>query len=124
MPLPTFLTVASLFLQAGAALIIAFVFVGLKRRYWRPFLSHWMWSWLALAAYAALRAAAVTLGYGRTFGYPPHVLVSVMSGVAGCLQLTWLLLGTFELTTGNSLDKRSTRRLLIAPALIRAGVHA
>ena len=120
MPLHTFVTVASLLVQAGAALLIAFVFVGLKRRYWRPFLSHWMWSWLALAAYAALRAAALTLGYGRTFGYPPHVLVSVMSGVAGCLQLTWLLLGTFELTTGNSLDKRSTRRLLIAAAVIGA----
>jgi len=120
MPLHTFVTVASLLVQAGAALLIAFVFVGLKRRYWRPFLSHWMWSWLALAAYAALRAAALTLGYGRTFGYPPHVLVSVMSGVAGCLQFTWLLLGTFELTTGNSLDKRSTRRLLIAAAVIGA----
>ncbi len=120
MPLHTFVTVASLLVQAGAALLIAFVFGGLKRRYWRPFLSHWTWSWLALAAYAALRAAALTLGYGRTFGYPPHVLVSVMSGVAGCLQLTWLLLGTFELTTGNSLDQRATRRLLIAAAIIGA----
>jgi len=120
MPLHTFVTVASLLVQAGAALLIAFVFVGLKRRYWRPFLSHWMWSWLALAAYAALRAAALTLGYGRTFGYPPHVLVSVLSGVAGCLQLTWLLLGTFELTTGNSLDRRATRRLLIAAAIFGA----
>src|SRR3954462_8003119 len=98
MPLPTFLTVASLFLQAGAALIIACVFVGLKRRYWRPFLSHWTWSWLALAAYATLRAIALIVGYGRSFAFLPHVLISMASGVAGCLQLTWLLLGTYELT--------------------------
>ena len=41
MPLPTFMTVASLLVQAGAALIIACVFIGLQRRYWRPFLRHW-----------------------------------------------------------------------------------
>src|SRR5689334_3483851 len=120
MPLPTFLTVASLFLQAGAALIIAFVFVGLKRRYWRPFLSHWTWSWLALGMYATLRATALIVGYGRTFAYPPHVLISMASGVAGCLQLTWLLLGTFELTTGKSLDGLATRRLLVAAVVVGA----
>src|SRR5690349_23282562 len=80
MPLPTFLTVASLLLQAGAALIIACVFVGLKRRYWRPFLTHWTWSWLALAVYATLRAAALVVGSGRTFAYPPHVAISMASG--------------------------------------------
>jgi diguanylate cyclase (GGDEF)-like protein len=120
MPLPTFLTVVSLLVQAGAALIIACVFVGLKRRYWRPFLTHWTWSWLALAAYATLRALALVVGFRRTFVYPPHVLISMLSGIAGCLQLTWLLLGTLEMTTGKSLDKRTARRLLIAAAVLGA----
>ena len=120
MPLPRFLTVASLFVQSGAALIIACVFVGLKRRYWRPFLTPWTWSWLALAAYAALRAVALLVGANRTFDYPPHVLISVASGVAGCLQLTFLLLGTFEMTTGRSLDRQTTRRVIIAAAILGA----
>jgi len=120
MPLPTYLTVASLLLQAGAALIIACVFVGLKRRYWRPFLTHWTWSWLALGVYATLRAATLVVGYGRSFAYPPHVLLSMASGVAGCLQLGWLLLGTYELTTGASIDKQATRRFLVAAAVIGA----
>jgi diguanylate cyclase (GGDEF)-like protein len=120
MPLPRFLTVASLLVQAGAALIIACVFAGLKRRYWRPFLSHWTWSWLALAAYASLRAVTMVLGFNRTFDYAPHVMISIVSGVAGCLQLTWLLLGTFELTTGQSLDKQATRRVLLAAAVVGA----
>ena len=66
MPLPRFLTIASLFVLSGAALIIACVFVGLQRRYWRPFLRHWTWSWLALAAYAALSGLArlVAVGHG------------------------------------------------------------
>jgi len=117
MPLPTFLTVASLLLQAGAALIIACVFVGLKRRYWRPFITHWTWSWLALAVYATLRAVTLVVGYQRTFVYVPHALLSMASGVAGCLQLSWLLLGTYELTTGAPLDARATRRLLVAAAI-------
>jgi len=124
MPLPLFLTVASLFVQAGAALIIACVFVGLQRRYWRPFLRHWTWSWLALAAYTALSAVARLVLYGRTIDYPPHAVISMLSGVAGCLQLAWLLLGTFELTTGNSVSRQTVRRILVASAVLGASLAA
>jgi diguanylate cyclase (GGDEF)-like protein len=120
MPLPLYLTVASLFVQAGAALIIACVFVGLQRRYWRPFLRHWTWSWLALAAYATLSALARIVHYGRGIDYPPHVAISMLSGIAGCLQLAWLLLGTFELTTGTSLPKETVRRIVISAAVLGA----
>ena len=124
MPLPLFLTVASLFVQAGAALIIACVFVGLQRRYWRPFLRHWTWSWLALAAYTALSALARLVLYGHTLDYPPHVVISMLSGVAGCLQLAWLLLGTFELTTGNSVSNQTVRRIVIVSAVLGASLAA
>jgi diguanylate cyclase (GGDEF)-like protein len=123
MPLPVYLTVASLFVQAGAALIIACVFVGLKRRYWRPFLRHWTWSWLALAAYCALSGLARIVLPGHQIDYLPHVLISALSGVAGCLQLTWLLLGTFELTTGQSLPEKAVRRIVIAAALFGASLQ-
>jgi len=53
-------TVAEQRVESGlVALIIACVFVGLQRRYWRPFLRHWTWSWLALAAYTALSTVMV-----------------------------------------------------------------
>ena len=120
MPLPRFLTIASLFVLSGAALIIACVFVGLQRRYWRPFLRHWTWSWLALAAYAALSGLARVVAVGHTIDYPPHVAISMLSGVAGCLQLAWLVLGTFELTTGASLRHVTERRIVIAAAVLGA----
>jgi diguanylate cyclase (GGDEF)-like protein len=120
MPLPRFLTVVSLFVQAGAALIIAWVFIGLQRRYWRPFLRHWTWSWLALAAYAALSALARVVIDGRTIEFPAHAAISVLAGIAGCLQLTYLMLGTFELTTGNSLPKARVRRVVVATAIVGA----
>jgi diguanylate cyclase (GGDEF)-like protein len=112
MPLPTFLTVASLLVQSGAALTIACVFVGLQRRYWRPFLRHWTWSWLALAAYTALSAVARLIGVNHAIDYPPHIAVSMLSGVAGYLQLAWLLLGTYELTKGASFRGVTTRQII------------
>jgi diguanylate cyclase (GGDEF)-like protein len=120
MPLPKFLTVASLFVQSGAALIIACVFVGLQRRYWRPFLRHWTRSWLALAAYTALSGLARIVSVRHGIDYPPHAAISILAGIAGCLQLVWLLLGTFELTAGTSLDKATARRLVLAAAAVGA----
>src|SRR5215212_6822751 len=123
MPLPTFLFIVSFFVQSGAALIIAWVFVGLQRRYWRPFLRHWTWSWLALAAYAALSAVSRLIGVGHAIDYPPYIVVAMLSGVAGYLQIVWLLLGTFELTTASSLPRVNTRRVIIAAALFGALVQ-
>jgi diguanylate cyclase (GGDEF)-like protein len=120
MPLPRLLTVVSLFVQAGAALIIAWVFIGLQRRYWRPFLGHWTRSWLALAAYSALSGLARIVLTGHTIEFPPHAAVAVLAGVAGCLQLTYLVLGTFELTTGDSLPKEMVRRVVVATAVVGA----
>jgi diguanylate cyclase (GGDEF)-like protein len=124
MPLPRFLTIASLFVLSGAALMIACVFVGLQRRYWRPFLRHWTWSWLALAAYAGLSGLARLVAVGHTIEYPVHAAISILSGVAGCLQLAWLLLGTFELTTGTSLRHVTERRIVIAAAALGAVLPA
>ena len=123
MPLPTYLSVASFLVLSGAALIIACVFVGLQRRYWRPFLRHWTWSWLALAAYAALSAVSRIIGVGYAIDYPPSIVVAMLSGVAGYLQIVWLLLGTFELTTANSLPKATVRRLIIAAVAFGATVQ-
>jgi len=120
MPLPLFLTVVSLFVQAGAALIIACVFVGLQRRYWRPFLRHWTRSWLALAAYAALSGLARIVIVGHSIAFPPHAAIAVACGIAGCLQLVFLLLGTFELTTGNSLPAKTVRHIVVATVVVGA----
>jgi diguanylate cyclase (GGDEF)-like protein len=124
MPLPLFVTVAGLFVECGAALVIACVFIGLQRRYWRPFLRHWTWSWFALAGYTAASALSRIVNVGHQIDYVPHILLSMLAGVTGCLQLSWLLLGTFELTTGRSLERRTARRLVIAAGLVGAVVPA
>ncbi|HEV7993959.1 MAG TPA: EAL domain-containing protein [Gemmatimonadaceae bacterium] len=117
MPLPTFLTVASLFVQSGAALLIACVFFGLHRRYWRPFLQHWTWSWLALAAYSACSGAARIVGLTRGIDDPFSMVLAALSGVSGYLQITWLVLGTWELATGAPFQRRTSRWLIVCAAV-------
>ncbi len=113
MTLPLFLTVAGLLVQSAAALLVAAVFGGLHRRYWRPFLRHWTWSWLALAVHAGMGATAVVLAATRPINDPVRFALALVAGVAGYLQITWLLLGTRELT-GRSLGTRENRRLVAA----------
>jgi len=120
MPLPTFLTVASLFVQSGAALIIACVFFGLHRRYWRPFLRHWTWSWLALSAYSAFSGAARIVGLRRGIDDPLNMLLASICGVTGYLQITWLLLGTTELATGVPIQRRASRWIIAGVAIAGA----
>ncbi|MEO8562081.1 MAG: EAL domain-containing protein [bacterium] len=117
MPLPTFLTVASLYVQSGAALLIACVFFGLHRRYWRPFLRHWTWSWLALAAYSACAATARVVGLGRGIDDPINMVLAALSGISGYLQILWLLLGTTELATGLPFERRTSRTIMVGVAI-------
>ncbi|MDB4884160.1 MAG: hypothetical protein JWL95_2926 [Gemmatimonadetes bacterium] len=120
MPLPTFLTVAGLFVQSGAALLIACVFVGLHRRYWRPFLRHWTWSWLALAVYTSCSAASRIVGVSRPINDPIHITLAVLSGISGYLQIAWLLLGTAELSSGLPFQRITSRRIIAGVAVASA----
>jgi diguanylate cyclase (GGDEF)-like protein len=117
MPLPTFVTVAGLYVLSGAALIIAFVFFGLHRRYWRPFLRHWTWSWLALAVYSAASATARIVGLTHQINAPIHVALAVLSGISGYLQITWLLFGTSELASGVPFQRRTSRWIIVGVAV-------
>ena len=117
MPLPTFLTVAGLFVLSGAAFLIACVFFGLHRKYWRPFLQHWTWSWLALAGYTACSAIARLVGLSRPITDPVHITLAVLSGITGYLQIAWLLLGTEELASGVPFSRSTSRRIIVGVAL-------
>ncbi len=120
MTLPFFVLVAGLFVQSAAALLVAAVFGGLHRRYWRPFLQHWTWSWVALAVHAAAAAAAVLLSASRPINDSMRFTLALVAGIAGYLQIAWLLQGTGELTTGRSFDARTNRWLIAAVVILGA----
>src|SRR5437870_2371958 len=112
MPLPTFLTVSGLFAESAVAILIALVFSGLLRRYWRPYLRHWTWSWIALAVHAASGASAITLSLWLPITNPLRLSLALIAGVAGYLQIACLLLGTIELTRGNAVSAQIVKRIL------------
>lgn len=120
MALPTYLTIAGLLVQAGAALLVAAVFGWLHSRYWRPFLRHWTWSWVALAVHAGAGGAAIAFSLWRPVDDPTRFVLALASGVGGYLQVAWLLLGTVELTTGVQISVRRTRWLIGGVALVGA----
>ncbi len=122
MALSILLTVAGLLAQSGVAVLIAFVLGGLLQRYWRPFLRHWTWSWLALAVHTGAGAAAIMLGIVWPINDPLRFSMALAAGIAGYLQIAWLLLGTAELASGRALAARTTRWIIavvtIAGALL------
>ena len=120
MAVPVVLSIAGLFAQSGAAIVTAFVFGGLQRRYWRPFLQHWTWSWSALAVHAGAGASAIALAAWYPIDAPVRFALALVAGVAGYLQIVWLLLGTAELSRGRSFPERWTSRLVIGVALLGA----
>ena len=117
-----FLLIVGLAVQSAMAMLIATVFGGLHRRYWRPFLLHWTWSWVALAVQAGCGAAAVWLGTSRPINDPARFSLALVSGIAGYLQITWLLLGTAELSTGSAFSRRTTRWLIALVTLTGAAL--
>ena len=120
MALSTYLSIAGLLAQSGVAILIAFVLGGLLRRYWRPFLRHWTWSWLALAIHTAGGAGAIVLGIWRPTNDPLRFSLALVAGIAGYLQIAWLLLGTAELASARALPSRATRWIIAAVAAVGA----
>jgi diguanylate cyclase (GGDEF)-like protein len=122
MALSTVLSVAGLLAQSGVAVLIAFVLGGLLRRYWRPFLRHWTWSWLALAVHTGAGASAIMLGTFRPINDPLRFSLALAAGIAGYLQIAWLLLGTAELTSGRALPSKTTRWIIAGVTLMGAAL--
>ena len=120
MPLPTFTAVSGLLAESGVAVLIAAVFYGLLRRYWRPYLRHWTRSWLALAVHAGAGATSVVLSQWLAINHPARFGLALIAGIAGYLQIAWLLLGTAELTRGNALSARAVHRIIAALTVIGA----
>ncbi len=91
---------ASLLLSSGiqiaGALVFAFVLRSFQQREGRPYLRFWTWSWLAFIVYTAGAVASRLIASSQAPTTPTRIALSVVSLGAGYLQVTWLLLGTYE----------------------------
>ncbi len=119
---PTLLSVVGLLAQSGVAVLIAVVFGGLLRRYWRPYLRHWTYSWIGLAVHAGAGGIAILLSQWFPVTHPARFALALAAGIAGYLQIAWLVLGTGELTAGRALRPRTSRLLLAGLTLLGAAL--
>ena len=113
MPLSFTLMVSGLLAEAGVSILIALVLLGLLRKYWRPYLRHWTRSWTALAVHAGGGAAAIILAKWLPVDHPLRFSLALIAGIAGYLQIAWLLVGTVELTRGTPVSPVVVRRITV-----------
>src|SRR5258708_35172972 len=90
---PTLLSVVGLLAQSGVAVLIAVVFGGLLRRYWRPYLRHWTYSWIGLAVHAGAGGIAILLSQWLPVTPPTRFALELEAGTSGYPLIAWLWTG-------------------------------
>jgi diguanylate cyclase (GGDEF)-like protein len=121
MPYSNTVLYATSLTQAGGALLTAAVLHGLSRYHASTdYLRHWTRSWLALAIHLLYGAGASVLADAYGPAHPAAIAFAAVAAAAGYLQIGWLLLGAYELTTGSTVARHVGQRLFIALALIGA----
>ncbi|HET7449404.1 MAG TPA: EAL domain-containing protein [Gaiellaceae bacterium] len=121
MPYPNTVLYATSLTQAGGALLTAAVLHGLSRYHVSTdYLRHWTRSWLALAIYLLYGAEGAQLADVYGAAHPAAVTFAAVASAAGYLQIAWLLLGAYELTTGATVARPLGLRLFTALALLGA----
>ena len=101
--------------QTAAAVVMAVLLFGFYRQYQKSYLWHWTLSWTALAVHGAALHVGV-LGVTRPFA----IAFGVLAGIAGYLQIVWLVFGVYELLRRRPVRIRSHRQILIGAAVLGA----
>jgi diguanylate cyclase (GGDEF)-like protein len=108
---------AALVAQAVAALLLGGLLLAFHRHYRKGYLLHWAWSWLCFFVHAAGAAVALFLTARLPPAHPAALLAAAVSGIAGYLQLGFVVFGAYELEAGRP-PRRLPRRLIPVLALM------
>jgi diguanylate cyclase (GGDEF)-like protein len=108
---------AALVAQAVGALLLGGLLLGFHRHYRKGYLLPWAWSWVCFAVHVLAAVAGAFLANRLAAAHPAAIAVAAVSGVAGYLQLGFLVFGSYELEAGRQ-PRRLPRRLIPALALV------
>ena len=106
--------------QSIASVVVARLLAGFYRDYGKLYLQHWSRSWACFAIFHLTGAVALALPAtfaGRGVVLP---LLSAVGGVAGWVQLGWLLAGAWELSFRQEVPSSRLVRILGVLGLIGA----
>jgi diguanylate cyclase (GGDEF)-like protein len=110
---------AALVAQAVGALLLGALLLGFHRHYRKGYLLHWARSWLCFCVYVLGAALDLHLSNRLPAAHPAALMVAMISGVAGYLQIGFIVFGAYELEAGRP-PRRLPRRLM--PVLALAGL--
>jgi hypothetical protein len=110
-----FLAVSHFLAAAVLVGVVAALLTGFYRVFGRAYLRHWALSWWAFSVSEAASAGTISVSQLPP-GHPARLCLSALSMVASALQVVWLLAGTWEVTHGRRIERR-TERFLTAGAV-------
>ena len=114
---------AALVAQAVGALLLGGLLLGFHRQYRRGYLRLWAWSWLSFCVYQAGAALGLYLSDQTSDLHPAELVVAAVSGIAGYLQLAFVVAGAYQLEAGRP-PQRLPPRLFTAVALMGLATSA
>jgi diguanylate cyclase (GGDEF)-like protein len=110
---------AALVAQAVGALLLGALLLAFHRQYRKGYLRHWAWSWLSFCVHLATSALGLGLSNQLPAAHPVQLVLAGISGIAGYLQLAFVIGGAYQLEAGRP-PQRVPPRLF--PALALAGL--
>jgi len=106
--------------QAVEAILIACLLLAFHRHYQRLYLRDWARGWWALAVYLACGGAGLYAAAELGARHPLPLALATVSFVAAYWNIAWLLLGSYEVTSGATLAPRRRFWLLAGLAAVGA----
>src|SRR5689334_14623866 len=97
MPESSILVFAAFAAQTAGAAVIAVLLYGFLRQYRKSYLQHLTASWAALGVFQLGEAADVMARWRAPHARTAIESINVAAGIAGYLQIAWLLFGVYEL---------------------------
>ena len=110
---------AALVAQAVGALLLGGLLLVFHRQYRKGYLRHWAWSWLSFCVHLSASALVLALSGQMPAVHPVQLALAGLSGIAGYLQLAFVLGGAYQLEAGRPAQRVPAR---LFPALALAGL--
>jgi diguanylate cyclase (GGDEF)-like protein len=124
MPQMTLTVYATFLAQAVGGAVLALLLSHFHRQYHRGYLAHWMRSWWSLSIFHSAGALGLFLATQFEAAHPARIFVSVIIGIAGYLQISWLLFGAWELARRRPVRLSAERTILISAAVLGGATAA
>jgi diguanylate cyclase (GGDEF)-like protein len=104
--------IATFSAQTIGAAVMAILLLGFHRQYRKSYLLHWTLGWTAIAVSHLASGIALLLSPSLV-----RTALTIVAGVAGWLQIGWLLFGVYELVRRRPVRLRDAERVLLGLAV-------